>query len=220
MEASVPDRVPLHPERPEHHADRQIQPFEHRPLLDVQLQVRQRLLDLPVRLVHPVEVHAVLAQGIRQRNAVLILEAAHLVGDEGVGGCAGAEQAAAEAGALLVCPVHEPDGHGLVLFREHPEGFQSAYGVERAVEPAALGDGVYVAAEDDELFGITRGGGPEVSGLVGLYLAVYIVELALKPVAGLGPLIRPGHAAGAVRAAGEIGYFVQLLYRAAVVYVS
>ena len=76
-----------------------------------------------------------------------------------------------------------------------------------------------MAAEDDELFGITRGGSPEVSGLIGLHLAVYVVQFAFEPVAGFGPLVRPGDAAGAVRTAREVGYFVQLLYRAPVVYV-
>ena len=115
--------MPLHPERPEHHADRQVQTLQHRTLFDVQLQVRQRLLDLLVRVVHPVEVYAVLPEGVRQRDTVLVLETAHLVGDEGVGGCAGPQQTATEAGALLVGPVHESDGHGLVLLGEHPEGF-------------------------------------------------------------------------------------------------
>jgi hypothetical protein len=50
------------------------------------------------------------------------------------------------------------------------------------------------------------GSGPEVSSLVAFDLdAVYLIELALEPVAGLDPLVGPGDPAGAVRAAGEVG---------------
>ena len=67
--AAEGDLVPLDPERPEHDAQRQAHRLEHRPLLDVQLEVGGGALQLRARLQRAVELDAVLAQRIGQRHA-------------------------------------------------------------------------------------------------------------------------------------------------------
>src|SRR5215208_4630704 len=113
------DGVTLDAEGAEHHAERQLHPLQDGTLLDVQLEVGGGVLELTPRLVDPVEVDAVLGEGVGQGYAVAVLEVAHVVGFQGARGGAGAEEAAPEAGA---------------------------------VEPAAVWDGVYVAADQDGPF--------------------------------------------------------------------
>ena len=108
------------PKVPSTTPERQVHALEDGALLDVQLQVGDGVLELPARLVDPVEVDAVLGEGVGQGDAVPVLEVAHVVGLEGAGGGARAEEAAPEAGALLVGPVHEPQGHGALLRGEDP----------------------------------------------------------------------------------------------------
>ena len=55
----------LDAERPEHDAEREVHRLEHRPLLDVQLEVRRGVLELRARGERAVEVHAVLVQRVR-----------------------------------------------------------------------------------------------------------------------------------------------------------
>src|SRR3712207_197155 len=91
--------------------------------------------------------------------------------------------------------------------------------VKGAVEPAAVWNGVYVAAEEDSLLRVAGGSGPEVSGLVAFDLhAIYLFELAFEPVARLDPLVGPGHPAGTLGAAGKLGELLELLYGAVGVY--
>src|SRR5829696_8227671 len=156
--------VPLDPERPEHHSQRQVHALQHRTLLDVQLQVSDGVSELLVRLVHSVELDPVLGQRIRQRDSVFVFEVANVIGLQRPGRRPRAEEATTEEGALFVGPIHESERDRALLRRERAEDFKSADRVQGAVEPAAVWDGVYVAAEDDGLFSITRGGRPEVAG--------------------------------------------------------
>ena len=157
---------------------------------------------------------------VRQRDAVAVLQVAHVVGFQGASGGARAEEAAPEAGALFVGPVHETQGNGTLLRGEGAHDFEGADHVQGAVEPAAVRDGVYVSAEKDGPLGVAGCRGPDVAGLVGLYLgyAFYLLQLAPEPLAGLRPLVGPGDAAGAVGAAGEVGQLFQFLDGAAGVY--
>src|SRR5919202_1086732 len=72
-------------------------------------------------------------------------------------------------------------------------------------------------SEDDGLLRVARGRGPDVPCLVGLYLrdALYLLQLAPEPLAGLLPLLRPRDAAGSVGAACELGELLQLIDGAA-----
>ena len=66
------DARALDPERPEHDAEREVHRLEHRALLDVQLEVGRRVCELRARLERAVELDAVLAQGVRQRDPVAV----------------------------------------------------------------------------------------------------------------------------------------------------
>src|SRR5918997_1984162 len=212
--------VTLDPEGAEHHPQWVVQALEDGALLDVQLEVGRGVLELLVRLVDRVEVHLVLPQGVGERYAVPIFEVANLVGLEGAGRGAGAEEAPPEAGPLLVRPVHEAQGYGALLRGEYPQDLERPHDVQGAVEPAALGDGVYVPAEEDCPPGVAGRRGPDVPRLVALDLdAVYLLELAPEPLARLYPLVGPGHPAGAVRAACEVGELPELVHGAAGVHV-
>ena len=58
--------------------------------------------------IEGVEVDAVLGESVRERDAVSVLELAHLVRVEDVGGGARSQEAPPEARPLLIRPVHEP----------------------------------------------------------------------------------------------------------------
>ena len=62
----------LDAERAEHDAERELHRLEHGPLLDVQLEIGDRVLELLPRVERAVEVDAVLAQRIRQRDPVRV----------------------------------------------------------------------------------------------------------------------------------------------------
>src|ERR671914_2466439 len=164
------DGVPLDTERAKHHPERQVHPLQNGTLLDVQLQVGDGVLELPPSLVDPVEVDAVLLKRVRQSDAVAVFEAAHVVRSQRSRGRARAEEAAPKAGPFLVGPVYEPQSHRALLGGEDAHDFEGADDVQGAVEPASVRDRVYVSAEDDGPLCVTRGCGPDVAGLVGLYL--------------------------------------------------
>ena len=67
------DLVTLHAERPQDDPQRQVHRLEHRPLLDVQLQVRRRALELRAGVERRVQVDAMLGDGIGQGDAVRVL---------------------------------------------------------------------------------------------------------------------------------------------------
>src|SRR5918994_459656 len=104
-------------------------------------------------------------------------------------------------------------GFRALAWGEGAHDFKGADHVQGAVEPAAVRDGVYVATYQDGPLGVAGCGGPDVAGLVGLYLgdAFYLFELTPEPFAGFLPLVGPGDAAGAVGAAGEVGQPLQFL---------
>src|SRR5215211_5786951 len=105
------DGVTLDAEGAKHHSERQVHPLQYRTLFDVQLEVGYGILELPPGLVDPVEVDTVLGQCIGQGHAVAVFEVANVVRFQGACGGAGAEEAAPEAGALLVSPINEPQGN-------------------------------------------------------------------------------------------------------------
>ena len=70
--AAPRDEVALDAEGAEDDAERQVERLEHRPLLDVELEVRRRVLELPPRLERAVEVDAVLGERVGQRDPVRV----------------------------------------------------------------------------------------------------------------------------------------------------
>ena len=86
--------------------------LEHRALLDVRLDVGARAAQLGARLAGAVELDVVARHHVLEPLAVAVAQVAHLVGVERAGAARRAEQAAPEARALLVGPVHEPQPDG------------------------------------------------------------------------------------------------------------
>ena len=147
--AAEGDLVALDAERPEHDAERQVQRLEHRPLLDVQLEIGRRPLQLRARLQRPVELDPVGAQRVGQRHPVGVVPLPQLVlvVHRATGGRR-AEERAAEARALLVGPVDEPHRHSrLPVLGEPPHHLDPGHHVQAAVEPAAVRHRVDVAAD-------------------------------------------------------------------------
>ena len=145
------DPPALDAERAEHGAEREVQRLEHRPLLDVELEVGGRALELRARLERAVEVDAVRARARRAARRRRGRSAARSSSWSAIEPRRGgrAEERAAEARALLVGPVDEPDGDG----RRRPPRRSGAAPrppathVEAAVEPAAVRDRVDVPAD-------------------------------------------------------------------------
>src|ERR671919_170426 len=97
----------------------------------------------------------------------------------------------------LVGPVHETQSHGTLLGGEGAHDFEGANHVQGTVEPASVRDGVYVSAEDDGLLRVTGCRGPDVAGLIGLYLGYLfnLLQFAPEPLTGFAPLPCPRDAA-------------------------
>ena len=148
--AAPRDARALDAERAEHDAEREVQRLEHRALLDVQLEVGGRVRELRARLERAVEVDAVLAQRVGQRDPVAVGQLSQLVlVAHRARRRRRAEERAAEARALLVGPVDEPHRHR----RRRPPRRSGASTstpathVQAAVEPAAVRHRVDVPAD-------------------------------------------------------------------------
>ena len=195
----------LDPDRPEHDRGRLVARLEHRALLDVQLEVGARALQVGAGVVHLREIDVVAGDDVLEPLALAVLEVADLVDLERAGAGRGAEQAAAEARALLVGPVDEAQPDRAVAFGVLAQDLKGGEQPQRAVEPAAGGHGVDVRADDHEAVLLAGEVGPDVAGLVGLDLDRQLLELAADQLTRLDPLVGPADAAGAALAAGQLG---------------
>ena len=111
--AAPGDPVALDAERAEHDAEREVQRLEHRALLDVQLEVGGRVLELrSARRARGRGRRRARASASGQRDRRRGRSAARSSSWSAIEPAAarGAEERAAEARALLVGPVDEPDG--------------------------------------------------------------------------------------------------------------
>ena len=71
------------------------------------------------------------------------------------GECRGTEETAAKSRALLVRPIDQADGDrrlAVVLFRDAAQHRERGHHAESTVQPAAIGNRVEVAADDQRLF--------------------------------------------------------------------
>ena len=121
------------------------------------------------------------------------------------------EQAAAEPGALLVGPVDQRDGDRRRAVRgERSQQLQTRHHAERAVEPAALGHAVEVAADDQHVVALAAQHRPQVPGLVLVDLDGQRGQRLAQHRPRLQPLGRPRQPAAALRPAGVIGKGAQV----------
>src|SRR5919198_758701 len=149
---------------------------------------------------------AVLCKPLLERVALCIARRAQLilVGHR-AGRRARAEEAPTETSALLVRPVDEPDSdRRLAVRRDSPQDLDGPYDVERSVEPAAVGNGVDVAADQERTLRTPAKREPLVSGRVGFLLDVERRDLLRQPILRPHPRLRPGDALGAVLISGQL----------------
>ena len=181
--------VALDAEGPEHHARRLPHRFEHRPLLDVQLEIRPRVdrLQLTVRVEHPVERDPVFRERIDQPRALPICQLAHLLDLQAPGGGRRPEQAATEPSAFFVRPVHELQRHRRPGARVHPQRLEGRHHTEAAVEPSAIRHRVEMAADDDGLWRRAGHRHPVVAGRIRFDRQSELGNPALEPVARVAP---------------------------------
>jgi hypothetical protein len=204
-------QMALHAERAEHRGRGLAAALQHRSLLDVQLQIRAGAAQLGVRLVRAIQLHPVARDHVLEPLAVAVAQVAHLVDVERPGAGRGAEQAAAEAGALLVGPVDQAQAHGRAAgLRLRAQRLHRGELAERAVQPAAGRHRVDVRADDHEPVRLAGQVGPEVAGGVDAHVDRQLGEARAQELAGAHPLVGPAHPAGPVGAAGEVGELAQV----------
>jgi len=182
-------------------------------LLDVEFEVGGDVFLFGGGVADAVDVDFAVGEGGIQGDAVAV--GADAVGVDGVsaGEGGGAEERAAEASAFFVGPVDEADGDwraAVEVVGEGGEDFEGGHDAEGAVEPAAVGDGVKVGAEDE---GFGRGAGerdPGIAGGVEVAGDGEAAEFGGEPVAGFEPSGGEGDALGAVGVGGEGGQFAEV----------
>ena len=168
------DQVTLDPEGAEHHAQREVERLEHRPLLDVQLEVGGRVLELP-------PLHRSRGRG-RRRTRSRASASANAVRDR----CSSRSSSwsAIEPAAALEPnsdrPKRAPSSSAQLTRRtvsggvpsscEPPQHLDARHHVQAAVEPAAVRHRVDVTADQERAFGVAAEGEPLVPGLVHLVL--------------------------------------------------
>ena len=181
-------------------------------MLDVELEVRRGALELLPRFERSVEVDAVCGERVRERDPVGVATSAQLgLVAHRPAGRRGAEERAAEPGALLVGPVHEPHRQRQCpLLRDAPHHLDAGEDVEAAVEPAAVRHRVDVAPDEERAL---RGAGqrePLVAGLVDLLLGAGRDNLLAQPLARALPGLGPGDSLRPVLVAGQLLQLAQL----------
>ena len=199
------DHVALDADRPVDHRQRQAEVLEHGPLLDVELDVAEDAVQARAGLAHPVQPHAVGGQHLREGVALAVGQRARLVEVQRPGRGARAEHPVAEPRALLVGPVDELQRDRRAPGRgDGPQHLEAAEQAEGAVEPAAVGDGVDVAADDERLRALAGQRDPLVSGGVEFDLDVEPLQAGVEPAPGLRPGVGPAQALRAVLVLGQL----------------
>ena len=186
-----------HAEAAVHRAARRALVVEHGSLLDVQLGVGDRAVELSRGARHLRDGDAVVGQRVGQPDAVRVAQLARGVDVEQPARRRRPEQRVAEARPLLVGPVHQRDGAAVGLQR--PQRLGRRQQAEAAVEPAAVRHAVHVRADHHRLGRLARPPRPDVPGdVAGDVDARYrVAEPGDEPLALVAPLRSPGDPAPA-----------------------
>src|SRR5262245_18030415 len=198
--ADEADHVALDAERAKHDARRLVHRLEHRPLFDVELEIAARgdLLQRGMRLVHAIQIDAVLRDRIRQRRPLPIDQRAYFVRPQAAARGRGSQQAAAEARAFLVRPVDDGERPRRAAPLVHAQRAEACRHAEAAVEPAAIRDRIQVAADDDRVRRVARQRDPVVTGRVGRHPQAERGHVIAEPRARVAPHRPPGQTLRAV----------------------
>ena len=184
--------------------------FEDGALFDVEFKISGGVDLFPGGFADHVHIDAATFEGGREGLALVV--GADAVRGDGVGAGegGGAEQRAAETGAFFIGPVDQADGQGRIAFVVDGKGaqhFKAGQDAERAVEPAAVGDRIEMAAKQERPRALAGKRDPVVAG--GIVVALHQVAVGqgvdqrLKPGAGLEPGGRPGDTLRALGVRGE-----------------
>ena len=211
--AAERDEVALDAEGAEHDAERQVERLEHRPLLDVELEVRRRVLELRC---------APRARGRGRRRARRARRAARCrrASRRSRSSSWSAIEPAAAEEPKSERPKRAPSSSAQLTSRTVSGGVPSsairrststpASDVEAAVEPAAVRHRVDVAAEQERALRGARQREPLVPGLVDLLLGARRRDLLAQPLARALPRLGPRDALRAVLVAGQLLQLAEL----------
>ncbi len=206
------DVVPLHTFGAEHDAERKVHAFEHRALLDMEFEISRRVFALLRRVGEMVDLHATTAKSVFQLDAIAIGAAA--IRGDGVrsGKCGRAKQAAAKTRALFIGPIDKTNGDGRLAVKfigEAAKNFEAGKDIQAAIKPAAIGDGIEMAADDQRFFGGAGKRDPIVARGVVMMLDGKIFEFIGEPFARFEPGVGPGNALSAIFVGGESAKFFE-----------
>ena len=207
------DRVAFNAEGAKNGPQGQTEVQQHRPLFDVQFQVGGRVLEFPPAFPGPLQVNPNFLEGVRQADAVLVLESAGFAEVEMPRTGGGTEEALAEARPFLIGPIDQADGDGrfaVELGVDAPKNLDARQEIKAAVEPAAVGHRVDMAADEQGAIGLAAEGGPGIAGGVLVDFGGELFELLAQPGAGGQPGLGERNALRAVVVPGQLAEFLQL----------
>ena len=144
------DRVALDAESAEDSPEWAIEIEKDRALLDVQLEIGSGVLEFFAALFYFFEIDSVFGERGGKRDALFVFEPASLFHVEMTGAGGRTEQTFAEARSFFIGPIDEPhrDRRPAVMLRmDSPKNLDAGEGVETTVEPAAVRNGINVAAD-------------------------------------------------------------------------
>ena len=204
--------MPLDAAGAQHHPERLAEVQQHRPLLDVQLEISCGIFELRAAFFDAFEIHADVPERVGQGNAILVLEDTGLVHVEVARASRRAEQTFSKARPFFISPIDEPDRHGRfagVLGVEASENLDPGQHIEAAIEPAAIGHRVDVTANEQGAVTLAAQRAPEIARGVGMNHHRQRREFFPEPGAGLGPGRSERHALRAVFVAGQGAQFLE-----------
>ncbi len=185
----------FHAFRPQDDAEGQVHALEHWPLLDVQFEIRCGIDSFFLGFADRIDVHAACGKRFFKPDTLRIGSAAILSDGMRAGKRGRAEQAASEARAFFVGPIHEANRDRRVPIEFFRNAVQHGVGSDHAkgsIEPSAVRHGIEMAAKDQRLLRLTRQGGPAISGCVEMVFDGESAQPGLKPLPRLEPCWAPG----------------------------
>ena len=164
------DGVALDAESPEHRPERPIEIEQDRALLDVQFQISGCVRQLFAALLHLFEIDPVLFERGGKGDALFVAQRARFIHVEMAGAGGRSEKAFAKSRAFLIRPIDETDCYrwpAVVLRIDAAKNLDAGQGVQTAIEPAAVRDGIDVSADEERPGRFTPQRRPKVPGFIG-----------------------------------------------------
>jgi len=211
--ADEAEHVAFEAEGAEDHAGGLVHGFKDAALFDVKFEIGFGVdaFEGLVGVENVGKVDVVFFECVDEASALLVGEIADFFDFEAGARGGGAEEAVAKARAFFVGPVYEFESDGRFFIAGiAAESFESGDDAEGAVEPAAVGDGIEMAAYYDSFVGGAGKSDPVVAGGVCFRGEADLCEFGAEPFASGAPDGAPGEALGAVGGGGEGGEFAEI----------